>query len=619
MTYSCQLKSLLILIGFVFIRVLSFSQGVNAYARVTVISGTSLTISNVNQTYDSFDGGDRVIVMQMQDDVLGNTSNSDAFGGLGAINNAGVYEVATIASLTTYSGSPNTITLQQPLTATFNTCANCRVQIITYPNLGTPDYTTTGNMQPLEWDGEKGGVLAFEVTGTLFLGHNIAANSMGFRGGNRSTNWGGPSCEISVYRTSSANYATKGESIFLNTDVNYTAGRARMLNGGGGGSSHNGGGGGGGNYTAGGQGGPGWLSSGCLPGSGGLGGLALSGYISPNRIYLGGGGGGGQQNNSVGTIGGNGGGIIMIRAARLETVGNAKILAKGTSCTNSGHDGAGGGGAGGSILLEIPEFITYPSRTLQISASGGNGGSVNNTGMHAGGGGGGQGTIIFTGALPTGDVTYSTSAGTGGCNILNCSSRADSGEGVDNMGILSGMPSFLDLEWLEFNVSAGSGNAVKLDWKVKSEIEASYFTVERSFDLQQWQHELSIPAIPTSQDIESYTVQIPKMGYGRSTYYRIHRTDVGGGLSTSPLRSFASSLSDGLIKNPYPNPTSDYLDIIVIGENVNINLLSVDGKLIERFIATGNVRLECNNYGAGVYFLECTSGATRELYRVIFE
>ncbi|MDP4826613.1 MAG: T9SS type A sorting domain-containing protein [Flavobacteriales bacterium] len=109
------------------------------------------------------------------------------------------------------------------------------------------------------------------------------------------------------------------------------------------------------------------------------------------------------------------------------------------------------------------------------------------------------------------------------------------------------------------------------------------------------------------------------MGYGRSTYYRIHRTDVGGGLSTSPLRSYAASLSDGLIKNPYPNPASDYLDIIVIGENVNINLLSVDGKLIERFSATGNFRLEVSNYGAGVYFLECTSGATREMYRVIFE
>lgn len=619
MTYSCQLRSYLLITGLIFTCSWCFSQGVNAYARVVSISGATLTISNVNEMDDSFDNGDRVIIMQMQDDVLGNTSNSDAFGGLGSINSAGVYEVANISTVTSYSGSPNSIALQQPLSQSFNTCSNCRVQIITYPTLGSPDYTTSFSMQPQPWDGEKGGVLAFEVPETLFLGHNISANSMGFRGGNRSNNWGGPSCEISVFRTSSANYATKGESIFLNTDVNYTAGRARMLNGGGGGSSHNGGGGGGGNYTAGGQGGPGWSSGSCLPGSGGLGGLALSGYISPNRIYLGGGGGGGQQNNSVGTVGGNGGGIIMIRAARLETMGNVKILSNGASCTNSGNDGAGGGGAGGSILLEIPEFISYPSRTLQISANGGNGGSVNNSGLHAGGGGGGQGTIIFTGALPTGDVTYNTSAGTGGCNVLNCSSRADNGDGVDNIGILSGMPSFLDLEWLSFEVKAGAGNAVELTWKVRADTDAALFTIERSFDLQQWQSELNMPATISNQGIESYSVQVPKMGYGRSTYYRIHRLDVAGNLSTSPMRSFVPVLSEGLIKNPYPNPASEYIDIETIAENVSFKLLAADGRLIESFTAKGVLRLECNQYGSGVYFLECTSGGNRELYRLVFK
>lgn len=604
--------------GFIILSAIVRGQGVNAYARVLAISGSTITISNVDQSFDNFDAGDRIIVMQMQDDVLGNTTNSDAFGGLGSINNAGVYEVATIGSIPSYSGSPNTIELQSSLSSSFNTCTNCRVQIFTYPQLGSTDYYSSGNMQPLAWDGERGGVLAFEVVGTFYLGHNITANGLGFRGGDRSANWGGPSCEISVFRTSSTNYAKKGESVYVNTDVNFSAGRARMLNGGGGGSSHNGGGGGGGNFTAGGQGGPGWSSSDCLPGSGGLGGLALSGYISPNRLFMGGGGGGGQQNNSVGSVGGNGAGIIMIKASRLETVANAKILANGSSCSNSGNDGAGGGGAGGSILLEIPEFVTYSTRTLQIAASGGNGGSVNNTGLHAGGGGGGQGTIIFTGALPTGDVSYSTSAGTGGCNVLNCSSRADNGEGIDNLGILTGMPSFLDIDWIEFTVSEGSANALKLEWKVAGDKAAHHYIIECSFDLQDWQNKLEMSAT-SNQDIEFYSVQIPKAGYGRSSYYRVIRMDVDGESSISPLRSFTPTQLDGLIRNPYPNPASDFMEIIPMVDRVSLNLFTIDGKLIEHFETNAIIKLDCKKYGAGMYLIECSSGEMREVYRIVFE
>lgn len=619
MIRSFQLMLVSIIMGLTSISVSSYSQGVNAYARVESISGTSLAISSVDQSFDTFNDGDRVIIMQMQDDVLGNTSNSDAFGGLGDINSTGVYEVAMISSVSSFSGTPNTIVLQAPLETTFNTCVNCRVQVFTYPAFGSPDYSSVGNLQPIAWNGDRGGVLAFEVTGTLFLGHSIHANGLGFRGGDRSTDWGGPSCETTVYRTSSTNYAEKGESIFRISDVNYNAGRARILNGGGGGSSHNGGGGGGGNFTSGGQGGAGWSSGGCLPGSGGLGGLALSGYITPNRVFLGGGGGGGHQNNGVGTNGGNGGGIIMIRASRLETTANVSIYANGNSCSNSGNDGAGGGGAGGSILLEIPEFVTSPSSTLFLSANGGHGGSVNDGGEHAGGGGGGQGTIIFSAELPAGDIQYVTVSGTGGCNISNCSSRASNGDGINNLGILSGMPSFLDIEWLEFTVDEGSANTLNLLWRVSGDKRASRYHIERSFDLQNWQRKLELQAISSDDRVESYSVQIPKVGYGRSSYFRIIREDIDGGSSISPLRSFTPLPAEGLIRTPYPNPASNNVEISPLKDGIAINLLSIDGKLIEHLETNETVRLDCKKYGPGVYLIECTSGQQREVHRIIFE
>src|SRR5450755_1807604 len=56
---------------------------INAYARVTAMSGTTLTLTNVNQTYHSFNNGDQIIIMQMQDNVIGsNTTNTSSFGNI---------------------------------------------------------------------------------------------------------------------------------------------------------------------------------------------------------------------------------------------------------------------------------------------------------------------------------------------------------------------------------------------------------------------------------------------------------------------------------------------------------------------------------------------------------
>ncbi|HSC38797.1 MAG TPA: hypothetical protein VLD19_13030, partial [Chitinophagaceae bacterium] len=111
---------------------------VNAYARVTAISGTTLSVSNVNTTYHTFAAGNQVIIMQMQDDVIGsNTTNASGFGSLSTIANAGLYEVATISSITFVSGVPTAVVLSAALKRTYTTGANSRVQMISFRNYGT--------------------------------------------------------------------------------------------------------------------------------------------------------------------------------------------------------------------------------------------------------------------------------------------------------------------------------------------------------------------------------------------------------------------------------------------------------------------------------------------------
>ncbi len=137
------------------------AQVVNGYAKVTAISSATLTLSNVNEAADTFEDNEWVVIMQMQGDVIGTTTDVVGFGNLSSINSTGLYEIRQIDSHTESGGVPTSITLKNTPNFTYDICTNCSVQIITFKKFGTTDYTTTANMSALPWDGNIGGVLAF--------------------------------------------------------------------------------------------------------------------------------------------------------------------------------------------------------------------------------------------------------------------------------------------------------------------------------------------------------------------------------------------------------------------------------------------------------------------------
>ena len=246
------------LLLFLLIAYASKAQILNAYAKVSGISSTVISVTNVNEASHTFTVGGKVIIMQMQDDVIGaNTTDVATFGDLSGISSAGLYEIGVIASRSPATGTPTTITLSSALANTFNIGTNTSVQLISFRNMGT-NFTTTANITGLVWDGNVGGVIAFEVSNTLTLNHSINADVIGFRKGLINSNAVAGACLPTIFRTNSVSQAFKGEGIYKSTDPNFANARGKIINGGGGGNEHNGGGGGGGNYTAGGAGGFGY-------------------------------------------------------------------------------------------------------------------------------------------------------------------------------------------------------------------------------------------------------------------------------------------------------------------------------------------------------------------------
>ena len=138
-----------------------------------------------------------------------------------------------------------------------------------------------------------------------------------------------------------------------------------------------------------------------------------------NRIFMGSGGGAGHTNNpqAFQARGGNGAGIILITGNRLVSNGYT-ISANGNdgiACSIASpqcHEGMGGGGAGGTILLDI---ITYTDNAV-LETIGGKGADMLAAGfLKVGpGGGGGGGKAIFSNATQPGNVNVSNTGGNNG-------------------------------------------------------------------------------------------------------------------------------------------------------------------------------------------------------------
>lgn len=596
---------------------------VNCYAKVTGISGSVLTLSNVNETYHSFEDGSQIIIMQMQDNVIGsNTTNAATFGNLGSIQSAGLFEIARIASHTESGSLPNTITLSAPLVNTYNTGANSSVQIISFRFMGA-NYTTTANIGTLPWNGNIGGVTALSVTSVFTLGHSISANGCGFTGGSKNTPNGYSSCDNSNYATTLATrYAGKGEGIYKRTNTAYAAARGKILNGGGGGNDVNAGGGGGGNYTSGGTGGSGWTPSGagCSPIAGGLGGLSLSGSISGSRLFMGGGGGGGHENDGVGSPGAAGGGIILIRAGTLVTAAcsGVSITANGAVAANAANDGAGGGGAGGSVIFNVGAFSIPGSCPLAVSANGGNGGNSNAAGgadSHGGGGGGGQGVVIYSAAQPLTNMTSNTIPGNGGvsCGSCNASQNGAIGSGTSNSGIITGATGPLPVELLYFGAKLAEDGAVLLEWRTAVEENSRSFVLLR---LKEQGQSEELAHIPSKGSNSHYTFTDRNAGKG-IRYYRLRQVDKDGRESLKPWVEIntGGEEEDALVLL-YPNPlsTQEELTVNYRGAGIphkEIELLNITSGIVLKRNAVFNnelLTLPMTGVEPGAYLLRVSGG-----------
>ena len=433
---------------------------VNEYTTLTAnasVGNTSITVANSTlNSHSRFPGnlaaGDLIMIIQMQGATILSGVTDSTWGTITAYNNCGNYELREVLSV------PNSTTINLTCPLINNYTDSGKVQIVRIPRYSTLTVNTGGVISCDAWGGQTGGILAIEVLGTTVINGSISADTAGFRGGklsNTSCCFG-----TTDWASTTQNSGEKGEGIagYLPEYNLYDGGfycRGAPANGGGGGDGWNAGGGGGGNSgniagynsngnpdisnaawvaawnleypgfatnvsSGGGRGGYTYAVCGPNPytvppgnaswagdsrrNMGGKGGRPLD--YSTGRLFMGGGGGAGHEDNNSGSGGASGGGLVyLVTYSTINgTSGLGLISANGDTAKTAiqsylgdPEDAPGGGGAGGTVIVNAVGSITG----IGISANGGNGGNqyVGNNPLNeceGGGGGGGGGYIAVS-------------------------------------------------------------------------------------------------------------------------------------------------------------------------------------------------------------------------------
>jgi len=599
----------------------SISGIVNSYHKAVEIIAAKACV-RVSSTA-GLANNDKVMLIQMKGASI-NTSNSASFGDTTNLNEAGNYEINTVCNIV-----GDSVFLVYMIKNQYSVAG--KVQMVRIPQYYSANIIDT--LKPAPWNNTTGtgGVVAIIAEQDIILNAPVYADSSGFRGGEYRLSDGTcsnffPSTDYfyDANLLTPQNGSFKGEGVAIVASAQ-SGGRGAPANGGGGGNNHNNGGAGGANLTAGGNGGGNSSSVGCRTTLEGLGGKKLSSH-GGSKIFFGGGGGAGHSNfnfpNPKG--GGNGGGIVFLQAINL--VGNSrKIAANGRVGGASLGDGASGGGAGGTIIMNINNY----SGAVTIEANGGQGGTANDGGnvgrCYGAGGGGGGGVIYFKGSAPAVTVTVTSGpagpeigreascnpivpaiAGAAGQVVPNYSYQTSTSIASTSCGIL------LPVELVYFAAKYENG-ITKLDWKIGDPESLDYFIVERATSDNQW---IAIDQHKATSSIEIYSAIDPSP-VTHNNFYRIKIVSKSEDVSYSSIQKiFVPSVNDRI--TIFPNPATNKIRVTGDISFSEMHLFDLNGNLLWQKKTNGaqNVLdIDLPDLSAGVYVLRIGDSVKKVIIR----
>ncbi|RZK61627.1 MAG: T9SS type A sorting domain-containing protein [Hymenobacter sp.] len=167
----------------------------------------------------------------------------------------------------------------------------------------------------------------------------------------------------------------------------------------------------------------------------------------------------------------------------------------------------------------------------------------------------------------------------------------------------------LPVELVDFRGLATQAG-VQLSWQTASELNNSYFAIERANDQEAAFAELGrVAGAGTSSQAHRY--QFVDAAPSPLNYYRLRQVDADGAAHYSPVVAVRAVPSTRLLA--YPNPATSTL-LVASPAQVHLSLLDQQGRLVRQtMLAAGQQPLDISGLPPGIYYLRdaATGQSTR--------
>ena len=171
------------------------------------------------------------------------------------------------------------------------------------------------------------------------------------------------------------------------------------------------------------------------------------------------------------------------------------------------------------------------------------------------------------------------------------------------------------MKLISFTAQLTSDSKVDLKWSTATEINASHFVIERSFDGQSYSEIGTVFAIGNSTNIQNYFFTDNLIPTTKTViYYRLRQEDVDGKTDYSATRIIRTGKQDATVTIlAYPNPVTSEVRITIPnnwqGKLVNYEVVNVSGQTAKRMVTGSSSQTETLNLSQlapGFYLIKVT-------------
>ncbi|MFN0204660.1 MAG: T9SS type A sorting domain-containing protein [Bacteroidia bacterium] len=197
-------------------------------------------------------------------------------------------------------------------------------------------------------------------------------------------------------------------------------------------------------------------------------------------------------------------------------------------------------------------------------------------------------------------------------------------QGNEEVTVVSALSSALPIELISLKADYWKETQTLVHWQTQQDQGIAEFEVEHdAFNTNQFEYRGTVIAKGGSdKHLYQWIDEKPVNGMN---YYRLKMIDSDGKYEYSPIVSL--HFESQFYANIYPNPVTESLNIDVsgsIGENIQISIYAVDGKLIhkqskELASTHESIKISTLDWASGIYFVNISGNSGRVYKKVVKE